>query len=551
MGTACSDLERKKINKSSSTPSKSREKEKKEKPIIKTNNNNRKSCETLPVNKTDETKKKETTKNKTKKSSLSNTIQNSIKKSIKIPNKSYTKLSEQNNYYIVCPECNNVPFIKDFKYEEKSNDFIVLYTCECKYEKEKEKDLKKTYLINLISSDKPPNLTSYFISKEDGDKLLEEAKQKINVFKGFDILEKLIKDNQFNQSVAPAIGIKKKSMNNYKSGVSTSCSQSKCTDSYNIVVSKNVFDDISFEDFNQKINQMGAIEEEEDIKEYHHIKTLNGHRDRVVSLIQLHSGLIATGSYDSTIRIWDVEDYSCVKIFKIKETIIFCLLEFIPNFILFGTNKNNIGLWDSNSEDNLQSFIFSGHELWVNSLVKCDDNCFASASNDKTIKIWNYYNKNCIRTIEAHEDCILCLIKLINGNLCSGGADLMIKIWDWNNGSCIYTLVGHRNWINCLIQLEDGQIVSGSVDKTIKFWKKYENIETINAHENSVRTLCQINANYIASGSFDNKIKIWNLNNLKCHQTLSGHTSNVTCVIQLNNNNLVSCSTDYSIKIWG
>jgi WD40 repeat protein len=412
--------------------------------------------------------------------------------------------------------------------------------------------LKKTYLINLISSDKPPNLTSYFISKEDGDKMLEEAKQKMNVFKGFSILEKLIKDNQFKQSVAPAIGIKKKSMNNYKSGVSTSCSQTKSTESYNVVMSTNVFDDISFQDFNQYINKMDAIEEEEDIKEYHNIKTLNDHQDKVVSLIQLHSGLIATGSYDSTIRIWDVEEYRCVKIFKIKETTIFCLLEFIPNFILFGTNKNNIGLWDSNSEDNRQSYIFSGHQLWVNSLVKCDDNCFASASNDQTIKIWNYYNKNCIRTIEAHEDCILCLIKLINGNLCSGSADLMIKIWDWNNGSCLYTLVGHQNWIQCLIQLEDGQIVSGSVDKTIKFWKKYENIKTIeNAHENSVRTLCQINANYIASGSFDNKIKIWNLNNLKCHQILSGHKSNVTGVIQLNKNNLVSCSTDYTIKIWG
>ena len=61
-------------------------------------------------------------------------------------------------------------------------------------------------------------------------------------------------------------------------------------------------------------------------------------------------------------------------------------------------------------------------------MVKCSDKYFASASNDYTFHIWDYYkNEEELKTIEAHEDCIFSLIKLTNGNLCSGGGDLTIK----------------------------------------------------------------------------------------------------------------------------
>ena len=45
---------------------------------------------------------------------------------------------------------------------------------------------------------------------------------------------------------------------------------------------------------------------------YKCIKTLVGHEDKVVSLIQLNSGHIATGSYDCFVRIWDIETGECI-----------------------------------------------------------------------------------------------------------------------------------------------------------------------------------------------------------------------------------------------
>ena len=147
---------------------------------------------------------------------------------------------------------------------------------------------------------------------------------------------------------------------------------------------------------------------------YNCIKTLENCTDKIISLIQLESGDIVTGTNDAQIFIWNIEESKCIK--KIRQNgKVFCLLEFEQNMLLSGTSENNICLWDLNSMS--ESFNFLGHELWITSLVKCNDRIFSSASNDYTIRIWDYYQRKLIKIIPAHEGCILAMIKLKNGNL--------------------------------------------------------------------------------------------------------------------------------------
>ena len=291
------------------------------------------------------------------------------------------------------------------------------------------------------------------------------------------------------------------------------------------------------------------------------IKTLSGHTNKIVSLIELESGKLVSGSYDNTIRIWDINDKNGnEEVIKENERIL-SLLEFEKNKLLSGTGDNSINLWDLENPDKI-IFSFKGHELWVNALVKCDSNYFASASNDSKIKIWDYYKRECVKTLKGHLDCILSLILLKNNNLCSGSADLTIRIWDWGLGECVSILKGHTRWVKCVLELDNGILVTGSDDKTIKLWKNESNFKTLEEHAHSVRTFCQINQKFFASGSFDYTIKIWEIDTWKCVQTLYGHELNIICLISLkhqneNNNEengynelIASCSNDKSIKIW-
>ena len=271
----------------------------------------------------------------------------------------------------------------------------------------------------------------------------------------------------------------------------------------------------------------------------------------MVSLIQLESGHIATGDYDFYIKIWDIDKGECILTFK-ENGNVFCLLEFEPNQLLTGTSENTIGLWNLNSinNPNKADFYFEKkHFLWVNCLVKYNEQFFISASNDSQIIVWNYNKKKFEFILGRHSDCILTLIKLRDGKLCSGGADNIIKVWDFNKRLCLYELK-QNSWIKCLCHFDDNTILFGCEDRTISIWKNYKEIELINGHSHSVRTLCKIDDNYFASGSFDKKIKFWDINTKNNIYTLEGHTGNVICIIKLKDNKLVSCSSDKTIIIW-
>ena len=298
----------------------------------------------------------------------------------------------------------------------------------------------------------------------------------------------------------------------------------------------------------------------DDKNEFQCVKTLEGHTDKVVSLIEIESGKLVSGSYDKTIRIWDINDKIGNEQVINENSKILCLLEFEKNKILSGIGDNSINLWDLENPSE-KIFSFEGHTAWVNALVKCDSKCFASASNDKTIKIWDYFKRECVSTLTGHTDCILSLILLKNKKLCSGSADSTIRIWDLNNRNCILTLsekIG--GWVKCIMELDNSVLVTGwEKHNNIILWKNENNFKTLEGHTNQVRTFCQINKKYFASGSFDYTIKIWNIDSWECVQTLDEHKGCIICLISLkyqnqndneNNQLIASCSNDKKIKIW-
>ena len=129
------------------------------------------------------------------------------------------------------------------------------------------------------------------------------------------------------------------------------------------------------------------------------IKSIKYHEDKIDCAIELINNKIVTGSYDGTIKIWNLNLNSNNQETIKEEGKVLCLLEFEENMLLSGNNKNNINLWDLKSLK--LSYSFKGHELWVNSLSKINNQFFASCSNDNQIRIWDYKNKICTKILKG------------------------------------------------------------------------------------------------------------------------------------------------------
>lgn len=525
-------------------------------------------------------------------------------------NKDYYKNFKNNSIYSIgCPFCKSrIPKIEKVEYDTNKNDFIIWYICSCNKTNDK---TKKAYfrellfdkeinnfcikhdseelmffckdcnnqICNKCKEEHKSHLIENFscISEENKSKMLRISEQNKGQFEGDKLIKSLFQSNveknfeDFPQNNELFInsgfnGInsqfmsKKPKQNEFedKRQKTNSNAENKSDDrKANFEINDKV-NDSEYKQLNQlnkekknniiienSPNNNNSNYSKNNIK-FKCIKTLEGHSEKIISLIQLNSGYIATGSNDLSVRIWDIEKEECVLSFKEKGNIL-CMLEFEPQKLLSGTNDNKIYLRDLNNPKDVIA-LFDKHTYWVNCLVKCDEKYFASASNDESIIIWDYYNKNIVSQLFGHAQGVLSLIKLNNGNLCSGSADSTIKIWDIKKFCCLMELKSHK--IKCLYQLKDDTLLSGSDDSTIKIWKNFQCVKTLIGHENPVRTFCQIDDNHFASGSFDKTIRIWDINSMKNVEILNGHKSSVICLIKLKDGRLASSSSDKTIKIW-
>ncbi|MBD2523443.1 serine/threonine-protein kinase [Nostoc sp. FACHB-133] len=229
-----------------------------------------------------------------------------------------------------------------------------------------------------------------------------------------------------------------------------------------------------------------------------------------------------------------------------------------------GSWDNTIKLWDVNTGKEIRTL--TGHTNWVNSVAFSPDGKFlVSGSADCTIKLWQVNTGIEIQTLTGHSDSVSSIAysprtaTTTNSQdrhlVASGSNDYTVKLWQVYTGRNIYTLTGHSFFINCIAFSHDAEMIaSGSGDNTIKLWhvNTGREIRTLSGHSDSVWSVAfSQDRQFLASGSWDNTIKLWHLHSGREISTLTGHSSYVRCVVfSPDGQTLVSGSDDDTIKIW-
>jgi WD40 repeat protein/tRNA A-37 threonylcarbamoyl transferase component Bud32 len=101
-----------------------------------------------------------------------------------------------------------------------------------------------------------------------------------------------------------------------------------------------------------------------------------------------------------------------------------------------------------------------------------DEQRLASASADKTVKIWDATTGVQLFHLPGHTGVIHDIAFRSDGQrLASASADKTLKIWDLKTGKTEHTLSGHAAPVLCVAFRADGQrLASGSEDGTVKLW---------------------------------------------------------------------------------
>ena len=126
--------------------------------------------------------------------------------------------------------------------------------------------------------------------------------------------------------------------------------------------------------------------------------SLYGHTESIFSIsISSNNDNIISGSYDTTIRLWNLHTKTCIAIFKGHFSPILSV-KFSPlsHYFASGGCDKTARLWSINSNGPLRIFI--GHLSDVE-IVKFHPNSLylITSSNDKTIRLWSIKSGDCVR----------------------------------------------------------------------------------------------------------------------------------------------------------
>jgi WD40 repeat protein len=265
------------------------------------------------------------------------------------------------------------------------------------------------------------------------------------------------------------------------------------------------------------------------------LHVLVGHTGDVTSVSITPDGQTAiSGSWDQTVRVWDLASGQCLRVLK-------------------------------------------GHTRGVSSVsITPDGQTAISGSWDQTVRVWDLASGECRHTLVGHTGDVTSVSITPDGQTAiSGSGDRTVRVWDLTSGKCRHTLVGHSSKVTSVSVTPDGRAaISGSDDQTVRVWDlisgRCRRVLKLNEHSSKVITSVSVtpDGQTVVAGSWvwrtggwDNSVRVWDLASGQRRRApkLNEHSSFInsvsvtpdgqTAVAGYGSSNLGRRS-DYTVQVW-
>jgi len=226
-------------------------------------------------------------------------------------------------------------------------------------------------------------------------------------------------------------------------------------------------------------------------------KPLFGHSGSVLCLQfddDPKEDVIISGSSDTHVIIWRFSTGEIIKKLDHAHRESVLNLKFDNRYLITCSKDKTIRIWNRRALTPLDTdyplINFEGGARYpsyiVNKAAYTAEELEAAVAKQQVRSLPPY---SLLMTLDGHNAAVNA-IQIQHDQIASASGDRTVKIWDVHSGRCIQTLLGHTKGIAC-VQFDGRRVVSGSSDNTVRIYDQVTGAEVacLQGHSNLVRTV--------------------------------------------------------------
>ncbi|KAG0067555.1 U3 small nucleolar RNA-associated protein 13 [Linnemannia elongata] len=295
-----------------------------------------------------------------------------------------------------------------------------------------------------------------------------------------------------------------------------------------------------------------------DIRGGNNTLILKGHTDSISSIAYAPNGRhFISGSYDTTVRVWDMLTNHTDSI----PSIVFSSNG--PHFVP-GNNDTTVRVWDVSTEDSIN--MLTNHTDRVSSVTYSPDGQnIVSASWDMSVRIWSSSPPFNQVSVLRGATKIITGLSVSPAGLAQVAAccnDKTVRLWDATPSISDTFAIGtetesngHIGGVSAIAISHDcQQLATGGYDTTVRTFDLttgHSLGSPLRAHKRSVAAVAfSPTAQALVSASWDHTIHLWDTERRELSKVIRGHLASVTSLAFLPSGHLISGSADWTIRLW-